>query len=150
MRNVELERRLDAPRSSVWAVLADFPNIADWNDGIKKSYATSEALEGVGAKRHCDLAPLGELEETIVEWSPDDKMVISVDKAAKIPIKSGLVSFTLAESDGATEVTLSYDYEPKGGPLAAFVGPFLDKQLTKGFTGFLSQLEPAAQSRATA
>ena len=48
MRNVKLERTLVVARSSVWAVLADSPNIADWNDGIKKSYAIGDATEGVG------------------------------------------------------------------------------------------------------
>ena len=33
MRNVEVERTVAAPRSSVWAVSADHPDIADWNDG---------------------------------------------------------------------------------------------------------------------
>lgn len=47
-RNVKLERTLAVARSSVWAVLADYPNIADWNDGLKKSYAIGDATEGVG------------------------------------------------------------------------------------------------------
>ena len=34
MRNVRVERTVAAPRSSVWAVLADYPNIVDWNDGV--------------------------------------------------------------------------------------------------------------------
>ena len=34
MRNVTVERTVAASRSSVWAVLADYPNIADWSDGV--------------------------------------------------------------------------------------------------------------------
>ena len=59
MRNVTVERTLTAPRSSVWAVLADYPNIVDWNDGVKNSYAIGDATEGVGAQRQCDLVPNG-------------------------------------------------------------------------------------------
>lgn len=151
MRNVQVERSMRAPRSQVWAVLADYPNIADWNEGVTKSYSTSEATEGVGAKRHCDLAPLGGLEETIAEWEPEERMVVSIDSASRIPVKRGLVTFTLVETGDemtGTTVTLRYEYVPKGGPLGALIGPLLDGQLRKGFTGFLEQLETAAADRA--
>ncbi len=69
MRNVKLERTLAAPQSSVWAVLADYPNIADWNDGVKNSYAIGDATEGVGAQRQTELAPDGKMRmrETVTE-----------------------------------------------------------------------------------
>ena len=67
MRTIRVSRRIDIPRQKLWAVLADFPNIADWNSGVKRSFATSDATNGAGATRHCDLAPMGALEETVVE-----------------------------------------------------------------------------------
>ena len=100
MSNVTLNRTLDATQSQVWAVLADFPNIADWNSGIKKSYSTNDSIDGVGAMRHCDLAPLGSLKETVVGWTPEEQMVISIGSAAKLPIKSGQMTFTLARAGG--------------------------------------------------
>jgi hypothetical protein len=130
--------------------LADYPNIADWNDGIKTSYATSEATDGVGAKRHCDLAPLGALEETVTAWDPEDRMVISIDSASKIPIKRGEMTFTLNDADETTDFAMSYDYEPRGGFIGNLLGRLIDGQLRKGFTGFLDQLESAAQTQATA
>ena len=45
---------------------------------------------------------------------------------------------------------MSYAYEPKGGPLAFIFGPLLDRQMTKGFNGFVDRLEPAAQARTSA
>ena len=47
MRNVKVERSVGAPRSAVWAVLADYPNIAEWNDGVQNSYAIGDEVEGV-------------------------------------------------------------------------------------------------------
>lgn len=151
MRNVTVTKTIAAPRSDVWAVLADFPNIADWNGGVKTSFATSEGVDGVGATRHCDLSPAGGLDETIVEWEPEGRLVVSIDRASKIPIKRGQVTFTL-DSDGGdqTPFSLSYDYLAKGGPLASIVGAMMSGQLRKGFTGFVDDLETAAQSRATA
>lgn len=149
MPNVTVQRDIDAPQTAVWAVLADFPNISDWNGGVKASHATSDAIEGVGAQRHCDLAPLGELEETVRAWEPMTKMVISIDAAKKIPVKHGEVTFTLASSSDTTPTTLSYDFTAKGGPLAPLVGRLLTGQLRKGFEGFLSDWETAAKEGAS-
>ncbi len=149
MRNVKLERTLAAPRSSVWAVLADYPNIADWNDGVKKSYAIGDATEGVGAQRQTELVPMGAMRETVAEWVPEERMVIAIDKVEKMPVKQARMTFTLSGGDETTLFTMSYDYEPKGGPLAVILGPILDRQMNKGFNGFIDSLEPAAQARAT-
>ena len=149
MRNVKVERTLAAPRSSVWAVLADYPNIVDWNDGVKNSYAIGDATEGVGAQRQCDLVPNGamRMRETVAEWVPEERMVIAIDKVEKLPIKQATMTFTLSDGGETTPFTMSYDYEPKGGPLAFIFGPLLDRLFNKGFNGFIDNLEPAAQAR---
>jgi uncharacterized protein YndB with AHSA1/START domain len=149
MRNIKVERTLAAPRSSVWAVLADYPNIVDWNDGVKNSYAIGDVTEGVGAQRQCDLVPNGamRMRETVTEWVAEERMVIAVDKIEKQPVKRATMTFTLSDGGEATQFTMSYDYEPKGGPLAFIYGPILDRQMNKGFNGFIDNLEPTAQAR---
>ena len=134
----------------MWAVLADYPNIGDWNDGVKDSYAIGDATEGVGAQRQCDLAPNGKMRmrETVTEWVPEETMVIAIDEIEKMPVKQATMTFTLSDGDETTPFTMSYDYEPKGGPLAFIYGPLLDWQMKKGFGGFIDNLEPTAQARA--
>ena len=151
MRHVKLERTLAAPRSSVWAVLADYPNIADWNDGVKKSYAIGDATEGVGAQRQTELAPDGKMRmrETVTECVPEERMVMAIDKMEKMPVKQARMTFTLSGGDETTLFTMSYDYEPKGA-LWSFLGPVLDRQFGKGFNWFIDILEPVAQARAAA
>ena len=150
MPDVTVQRDIAAPQSAVWAVLADFPNISDWNGGVTASHATSDAVEGVGAQRHCDLAPMGELEETVLEWEPPRRMVVSIDAAKKIPVKTGRVTFTIDEGSDHSPTTLSYDFTAKGGVLAPLIGRVLTGQLRKGFSGFLEDLERAAQGRTAA
>ena len=145
MRKVKIERTLTVAQSSVWAVLADYPNIADWNEGLKKSYAIGDATEGVGAQRQTELIPAGAMRETVAEWVPEERMVIDIDEIEKMPVKQARMTFTLSGGD-TTVVTMSYDYEPKGGPLAFILGPILDRQMEKGFNGFIDYLEPAAQA----
>ena len=126
----------------MWAVLADFPNISDWNSGIKASHDTGDGVIGLGAQRHCDLSPVGGLEETITGWEPNEKLVVNIDSATKLPISNGEATFTLGDG----ETTIDYVYAPKGliGKLTA---PMLDRQLRKGFAGFLTDLEKAAQQQ---
>ena len=146
MRSIEVSRRIPSAPEKVWAVLADFPNIATWNTGVAKSFATSDSTGGVGAQRHCDLAPFGELEETVKEWEDTRRMVISIDSAKKLPIAHGEVTFVLNRTDDATEVNVNYAYKPKFGLLGQVMGSVaLDGQLTKGFNGFLKDLDAASQ-----
>jgi len=151
MRNVTVQRTVAAPRSSVWAVLADYPNIADWNDGVMNSYAIGDVTEGVGAQRQTELVPTGamRMRETVAEWVPEERMVIAIDGIEKMPVTQARQTFTLSDDGEATQFTMSYDYEPKGGPLAFILGPVLDRQMNKGFNGFIDSLEPAAQAQAT-
>ena len=133
--------------------MADYPNIDEWNDGVKNSYTIGDETEGVGAQRQCDLEPTGKtrMRETVTEWVPEQKMVIAIDNIEKIPLKAATMTFTLSGDDGdATAFTMSYDYEPKGGPLALIFGPILDRQMAKGFNGFIHSLESVAQAPAEA
>ncbi len=146
MRSIKVSKRIPSPPAKVWAVLADFPNIATWNTAVTKSFATSDSTGGVGAQRHCDLAPFGELEETVKEWDETRRMVISIDSAKKLPIAHGEVTFVLDPADDATEVSVNYTYKPKFGLLGQIMGSLaLDRQLTKGFKGFLKDLDAASR-----
>ena len=144
MPTVNVTRSMQAPRSAVWAVLADFPNISAWNSGVTASHSTSEAIDGVGARRHCDLAPIGELEETITAWQPEEQMVVSIDSARKLPIRDGLVTFSLRDE----AVDVRYDFTTKYGPAGKLMAGFVARQLEKGFAGFLEDLDRAALAHA--
>lgn len=148
MRSIEANQTLAAPRSKVWAVLADYPNIVEWNDGIKNSYAIGDAIEGVGAQRQCDIVPNGKMRmrETVSEWVPEERMVLVVDNIEKQPIKQATMTLTLSGGGDSTSCTMAYEYEPKGGPLGVLFGPMLDKQMKKAFSGFMDNLDTAARS----
>jgi len=146
VRLIKVNRQIHSAPEKVWAILADFPNIATWNTGVLKSFATSGSTSGVGAKRHCDLAPFGELEETVKEWEDERRMVINIDSAKKLPIAHGEVTFVLAPAEHGTEISVTYAYKPKFGMLGQIMGSLiLDRQLTTGFNGFLKDLDAASR-----
>ena len=73
-------------------------------------------------------------------------MVVSIDSAKKLPIAHGEVTFDLSPAHDATEVTVTYTYQPKFGLLGNILCSLvLDGQLTKGFNGFLKDLDSASQ-----
>ncbi len=148
MRNLKIERTVQAPRSSVWAVLADYPNIADWNGGVINSRAIGDATEGVGAQRQCELDGSVAMRETVTEWTPEEKMVIAIDQIEKMPVAKATMTFTLSDGGAATPMTMSYDYEPKGGPFGFVVAAMMGRPMNKGFNGFIDSLEKAAQAQA--
>ena len=146
MRSIKVSRQIPSAPAKVWAVLADFPNIATWNTGVAKSFATSDSTGGVGAQRHCKLVPFGELEETVKEWDDVHRMVISIDSAKKLPIDHGEVTFNLSPVYDSTEVSVNYAYKPKFGLLGQIMASLvLDGQLKRGFKGFLKDLDVASQ-----
>jgi len=146
MRSINVSKRISAAPAKVWAVLADFPNIAAWNSGVTKSFSTSDSTSGVGAQRHCDLAPFGALEETVKEWDEESRLVISIDSAKKLPMAHGLATFTLSPAGEETTVAIDYAYQPKFGFVGQILGSIaLDGQFTKGFNAFLRDLDKAAR-----
>ena len=111
MRNVTVEGTVASPRSDVWAVLADYPNIADWNEAAKESYAIGDAVEGVGAQRQVNVGPNGAIRnrETVTEWTPEERMVIAVDQIEKQPVKQDTMTFALSDAGGTTPFTMRPD-----------------------------------------
>ena len=73
MPTLQVTRTSAKSPETLWDVIADFPNIADWNSGVKTSVSTSFEPVGVGATRHCELSPAGALDERILEWDEATK-----------------------------------------------------------------------------
>jgi hypothetical protein len=146
-RVVRVERSIPAASSDVWAVIADLPNHASWRKDVKASRMLGEATSGVGARRHLDLAPIGGLDETVLDWEEGHKMVVAVDKATVVPVKSGEATLVVDRVGDESKVTWEFCYIPKGGPFGRVIGAVADRQLAKVFRGVLADLEYAVRER---
>ncbi|MFQ5523503.1 MAG: SRPBCC family protein [Acidimicrobiia bacterium] len=132
---------IDAPRTQVWDVIADFGNVANLSPGIKKSYLTSDITRGVGATRHCDLALYGStVDERIVEWTEGESFRIDIYESSRLPlIKTSGGSFHVADHDGGTLLTGTLHYSLKYGPIGSLVEKLaLRKQLAREWKIFLA------------
>jgi hypothetical protein len=145
-RHLTVRRRAAASCASIWAVFADFPNLADHWDGLKASRLIGDQSHGVGARRQVDLRPVGVMVETVTAWGDGSTIATANEPSALVPFKLAESRLTL-ELDGAgTAITFDYRYVPRGGPLGRLTGPIIDRMLRGTFESMLAAVEEAARN----
>jgi hypothetical protein len=142
-RHITVQRRMSESADSVWAVFADFSNLASHWSGLRATRAIGDQTSGVGARRRVDLKPIGTMDETVTAWEDGRRIDTRNEPSALVPFKRARSSLTL-ESDGdGTLVTFDYRYVPRGGPLGRLTGPLIDRMLTATFTDMLAATDEA-------
>lgn len=144
MPSIQVTRTSTKSPDALWEVIADFPNIANWNSGVKTSVSTSTDVAGVGATRHCELSPAGALDERILEWEEGRRVKIAVDKASKAPIKHATADFSITPVGEQVRLDVDYEFEPKGGVAGKAAAPALKKAFARAFSGLLAEWDEAA------
>ena len=145
-RHLTVRRRVDAPCPSVWAVVADFPNLANHWDGLRTSRPIGDQRQGVGARRQVDLKPMGALVEEVTAWEEDRTLATANQPSALVPFKKAEARLTLEPEGEGTAIEFDYRYVPRGGPVGRLTGPVIDRMLKGNFESMLAAIEEAAQA----
>ena len=140
-RHITVQRRMSASTSSVWAMFADFPNLASHWSGVRATRAIGDQTSGVGARRRVELKPIGSMTETVTVWEEDRRIDTENEPSASVPFKRAESSLTLKSDNDGTLVTFDYRFAPKGGPLGRLTGPLIEKMLTATFTDMLAAID---------
>jgi Polyketide cyclase / dehydrase and lipid transport len=143
-RHLTVRRHAAASCPSVWAVLADFPNLADHWSGLKASRPIGDQTHGVGARRQVELKPAGALVETVTAWEDGRTIATTNQPSALVPFKQAGSRLTLEPEGEGTAITFDYRYVPRGGPIGRLTGPVIDKRLRADFESMLAAVEEAA------
>jgi hypothetical protein len=143
-RHLTVRRQVAAACPSVWAVFADFPNLADHWSGLKASRPIGDQAHGVGARRQIDLKPVGALVETVTAWEEGRTIATANQPSALVPFKPAESRLTLEPGDDGTAITFDYRYVPRGGPLGRLTGPVIDRRLKTDFESMLAAVGEAA------
>lgn len=143
-RRVTVQRAVPASPAAVWAVLADFPNLAAHWSGLKGSRAVGDQRHGVGARREVGLKPMGTLVETVTVWEEGRRLATSNQPSATVPFKQAEATVELRPDGAGTVMTFDYRYMPRGGPLGRLTGPVIDRMLRANFTSMLAATEQEA------
>lgn len=144
-RHLTVRRRVAASSASVWAVFAEFPDLADHWSGIKASRLIGDQRQGVGARREVDLAPVGSMVETVTEWEEGRTIATRNEPSALVPFKQAESVLVLEPVGDETAITFDYRYVPRGGPMGRLSAPVIDKMLRKTFEGMLDAVEKVAR-----
>lgn len=143
-RHLTVQRHSTASVASIWAVLADFPNLAAVWDGLRASQAVGAPTSGVGARRRVRLKPVGTMVETVTAWEERHEIATMNEPSALVPFKQASSRLVLAPDGSGTAMTFDYDYVPRGGPLGRITGLVIDRMLTATFTSMLAAVDKAA------
>ena len=143
-RHIRVQRRMSASPGSVWALYADFPNLAKHWCGLRATSAIGGQTSGRGARRRVELKPMGSMEETITVWDEGRRMDTRNQPSASVPFKRAESTLILKPDGDGTLATFDYRYVPRGGPIGRLTGPLIDKMLTETFTDMLAATENAA------
>lgn len=143
-RHLTVRRQVAASRASVWAVCADFPNLADHWGGLKASRPIGDQTHDVGARRQVDLKPVGALVETVTAWEEGRTLATKNEPSALVPFKQAAARLTLEPDGDGTAITFDYRYVPRGGPVGRVSGPLIDRMLRTNFESMLAAIEQAA------
>ena len=120
--------KIKASKDVVWEVLKFPGKVEKFHPLIKKSFMTTEAPNGIGARRHCDLLPMGEMDEIITEWKEGIGFTLDVTGGKMLPPHHFMNGkFELKELQEQTEVIFTFSYQLKFG----FLGKLADKLLIR-------------------
>jgi hypothetical protein len=143
-RHITVQRHIAASSDAVWALFADFPNLADHWGGLKATRAVGDQTSGVGARRRVELRPIGSMDETIIAWEEGRSLATKNQPSATVPFKQAEATVTLERDDDGVLARFDYRYVPRGGPLGRVTGPLIDRMLMANFNGMLAAIDEAA------
>lgn len=63
--SAKVQRRMSASTGCLWALHADFPNLASHWSGLRATSAIGDQTSGVGARRRVELKPMGSMDVTV-------------------------------------------------------------------------------------
>jgi ribosome-associated toxin RatA of RatAB toxin-antitoxin module len=98
---------VDAPSSDVMAVIADFASYPEWVAAAKRVEVVEEGTGGRARQVHFVLDAGAVKDDYVLEYTWDDDRKVSWTLVKGQMQKRNDGSYTLADKDGATEVTYS-------------------------------------------
>lgn len=115
---------------------------------VKKSRTTSTNNRGEGAARHCDVLPMGSLQERIIEWREGEGYTVhAYDMTPKMPIKDFHARLDLKENGNTTIASIEATYDTKMGVFGTIMNAFMVRpQMRKGMPTILIGLKHRAET----
>ena len=132
--HIAVTKRFNVSANKVWAVLADFENVANWHFSVDNSPLHNDQAFGLGSKRTCNFYDGTSVVEEIIEYQEGQSFIVNITDMS-MPLKS-LVAGTkvTAINSNLCEVTIDMNFVVKFGPLGWIMGMVMMKPMMKGLT----------------
>lgn len=108
---------INAAKSAVWDVLADFGHPHRYVSGLVDSHLLSNAETGVGAIRHCELPKsMGMrqyIDEEITDWKEGEEYTYKVTDTTA-PIRQAKATWKLTGNEKMARIEVKITYQVKG------------------------------------
>ena len=130
---------IPVPAAEVWAVLANFGEIARWAPIVDHSCLLSTQQEGVGTVRRIQSGRRTVLER-VVEWVPDQRLSYVVEGLPPA-IRSLRNTWQLDDGDGSAQVTLTSSVDVGSRPPQKLAAKALATRLSKTCREMLQGLD---------
>ena len=148
MSTIHHQIRIRAPKEKVWNLIADIGSIQNFNPNVSRSYYTSDIRFAVGASRHCDLLPMGSVEERVTAYEEGKSLTIEIydgEKAPPFAFNAG--RFDVRADGEVTVVDIRFEYRLKYGPIGWLLDRLVvNKQMSKGLNNILIGLKHHAET----
>ncbi len=148
MTTIIREVKVDVSPEKVWEIMADIGGIQKFNPGVSQSYKTSASNSGLGATRHCDLLPMGSVEERVIAWNEGRDYQIEIyEGKGTPPFKTAVATLAVQPDGDGSQVTMSLTYQLKFGPVGMLMDQMMIKrQFSKAIPGILAGLKYHAET----
>ena len=147
MTTITAQININASKSAVWQVLGDPGEIHRFHPLVKSSKMTTNIRHGQGARRHCTLHPMGEMEEIISDWKSEEQYTTELVSGRMLPPLEVMIGTVSLDSDGQdTKVRFTLTYRLKYGILGRilnvlFIKPQFGRAPDKYVTGLKEYVE---------
>lgn len=129
-------------------MLRDLRATEAYMPGITSVDFVGEAMEGLGATRHCRFDDGVELVERVVEWRVSEGYSLETISFEGVPMRSNRITFSLVDADGGCHVKQSMEYRMKGGILAPLLALAARPMMRRAVDGALTGLKEYIEGRA--
>ena len=118
---------IDAAPNAVWAVLSRYMQIDEFAPQITSVDALTDSEIGVGSKRRNHFANGTSLVEEITDWKPGAGYTVQLSDMAAMPLHEASSEIRITPFGGKSQVTWTFDYRVKYGPLGWLMGQTMMK-----------------------
>lgn len=142
---------IDAMPEAVWAVLGRYMHIDEFAPLITSVDALTEGKDGLGSKRRNHFENGTSVVEEVTVWNPNHNFTVKLSEMDAMPLNEASSEVSIKPSRGRSEVTWTFDYRVKYGPLGWLMGQTMMKMMMgKIIDGNLKGLADRVRSKQAA